>query len=485
MLWTVSGCSHDEIPDHPEFDATNKESKVEITFDVNVDAGAQTRSQRPLESSDDWQRISDMRIYVFRSTTGGDDNRTYTYYKPDVYDGTTETAISKKDYFYVAPFGGKGDVIWGQNGETDEEHSYSINPLLPTGYYYKFLAIGRDDVTEADHSEIVLTDPNLNFTDGYPEEFVNHINQLDEGGISSDYSIQWEEGQTTLDKALLRSSQYQAAEVFSGCSGSIHVTDDEKVFQEQIESRRMVAGILLYVENVPAQATAMATITSSNAGNEELIKKGNTYPVDAVGIVPVTYSKDVTVVDRTPAGNTALNYSTENIPFATPYVRAYTQNADGRHRLLAGSFIIPQGAPDKSLTIGSEEWGNTLYLVYYTNGAKTGENQKIPISWHIIKCTTDDIPATSGNETTSHQGDAYKFPLYANQIYCLGRKNQTEDQPIDLSKVGAEITIQIDPFWNEYYGGVLDGSPSDGIGIDPDWGEHPSGTLQEDNSNHN
>lgn len=435
LLLASVGCS-DELHDQSGGSVTGKIREVEITFNLGVNAGLQTRTQRPLESSDNWQRVSNMRIYVFRSETEGND-ADYTYYKPDVYDVQTGQTI-KKDYFNVEQFGGKGDVIWGQNGEEDEEHSYSIKPLLPEGHY-KFLAIGRDDITETDNSKIVISDPNLDFPEEYPEEFVDHINQQERENVKAlELSPKWEEGKTSLDKALLRSSQYRASEVFSGCSENIYVNEKSKGFQKRIELKRTVAGILLYVKNVPKKAVAMATIKQVDEWNDEIevVIKDNEYPVDQIGIASVAYSRDVTLSERQPTGNSVLNASW-SIPFYTSYVGGKPNNEG---RLLSGNFVIPQPIHDKVLDIGDEKLANALYLVYYTNSHEGGGNQLTAFHWRAIRCVSDNGEA--------HIGDAYKFPIQANHFYSLGEKNKDTDKPIDLGEEdGVELTITVHADW--------------------------------------
>ena len=54
----------------------------------------------------------------------------------------------------------------------------------------------------------------------------------------------------------------------------------------------------------------------------------------------------------------------------------------------------------------------------------------------------------------------------------------TKTNPIDLSGESNDIYIYIDPMWDEYYGGTLEGT-NNGIGIDKEWGSHNGGTLDE------
>ena len=394
-----------------------------------------------------------MRIYVFRSQTGGN-AAGYTYYKPEVYDALTGI-IAKQDYFHVDQFGGKGEDIWGDSGEADEQHNYEIKPRLPIGYHYKFLAVGRDDIAEGEPEgqDVVLS-----------------------------FTSSWTEGHTTLEAASMRSSQIYVTELFSGYNDEdIYIGTDSKAFKTSIELQRAVAGILLYVKNVPKEIPAEITVeqdgeTGTGIIIDDLIKQGSVYPVDYIGIAPVAHSDEVGLADKSSRGETILNekkieisgqYMTTSavIPFADAYVMAERGKADAEGRLLAGNFVMPQRVYDKSLNVDSDQLSNTLYLVYYTGKVINGIKVPVPVRWRTIRCASDV------------HTDVYQFPLTANHFYSLGKKHSDIDEPVDLEEAGSEITIQIDPFWNEYYGGNI-GEPWPGLGVDTEWGEHPGGELK-------
>lgn len=95
------GCSEDGVvPDVGQgTDVPEGMHEVEVTFNMGTSGDIQTRSvSRPVISSDNWQRVSNVRIYVFRSENGGEDNSSYTYYKPSVRqaDGTI---LNEQPYF--------------------------------------------------------------------------------------------------------------------------------------------------------------------------------------------------------------------------------------------------------------------------------------------------------------------------------------------------------------------------------------------------
>lgn len=79
-----------------------------------------------------------------------------------------------------------------------------------------------------------------------------------------------------------------------------------------------------------------------------------------------------------------------------------------------------------------------------------------------------DKPTTDGDNLAMH------YPLRANNFYRIG----SNSKPIDLSGGTGYIYVEIDPVWDEYYGGSLDdNTPNNGTTIDNEWGQHPGGNL--------
>lgn len=142
--------------------------------------------------------------------------------------------------------------------------------------------------------------------------------------------------------------------------------------------------------------------------------------------------------------------------------------------LLQGGFVLPQAEPEEAGSDSGEHYDRSLYLVFL--GEEGSGGRRIALEWRPIRLATDDSAC-----------DPLRFPLLANHFYSIGRRafsadgtrlDAADDLPIDLrSEGGVQITIRIDPFWNEYYGGAI-GNPSHGVNVDPEWGEHPGGSLQ-------
>lgn len=479
------GCSQDEqLPDGGKgTHAPGELHEVEITFEMGTGGRLQTRTAngdclfvpdnelipqseppRKLVSSNNWQQVNNVRVYVFKQ----DGNGKFVYHCPEDKSGTPQ------EYFSVDAFTCKFDlspyaVWWGGNTGKNETHSYSISPLLGEGTY-RFLVIARDDKDKQAASFSMLTNPNED------NEALNWK--------------KWEEGTTTLEEATLvctNRDMIASAELFTGCTPGITVTPTQTSFKQDIELKRAVAGILLYIENIPAEIKG-----TGEEGIGIIIPSGRTI---AVGLIHGQVTSDrVKLHDRSALPGTLT--TVENSMIKHPllridipegakiengyYVNLSPKNTKHPHSMLGGVFTMPQeanaqGGNDNDL----DRLQKSLYLVLYgecvwPSGIKSEFAHVIPVRFK------PDKPETGA-------ADPYYFPIQANHFYSLGKrkfKNDgtelEEDEPIDLKKTyegNAEITIQIDPFWNEYYGGNI-GEQSPGMGLDPEWGDHPAGNLE-------
>lgn len=402
---------------------------------------------RELESSNDWQQVNDVRIYVFKENNGN-----FYYHRP------FDASGKQQDYYQVSSFedkfsSNKNVVWWGGEKDVNEEHSYSIKPLLADGNY-KFLAVARDDKYA---TEKKLTDPNVD--SGRP------------ANIKA-----WKENVTVLDDATIVGTNYnllQGDELFSGVSNEISVSEGSIGFSQTITLNRAVAGLLIYLENVPANEVAMQDLGSRADG---YIDAGESYPVNRISIVSgVGMSDRVIVANPTEAydGKTnidndenlkerfmdiiiPMNQETKTEGNYTYYVNTST-NDKHPNSLLGGCFIMPQvdktsmsgdGTYDDSMT---ENLGKSLYLVYYTF---TENDAYLPIKWIPIKMKS----SSDGNPVESE----YYYSIKANHFYSLGRKHYSQDGgtikdeddvPIDLKPEGGEggdnnLVITVNPDWD-------------------------------------
>lgn len=133
---------------------------------VGVSAGVVTGS-RELDTWDGAQQVNDMRIYVFRCPVDkkGTPEEAYTYCIP------IETEAAKKGYYSVDAFNNREPYYSAEHQNMPEQHLYTIEPYLQNGYYYQFLAIGRDDKYATNK---VLTEP----------KFTENVTKLEDARIA-------------------------------------------------------------------------------------------------------------------------------------------------------------------------------------------------------------------------------------------------------------------------------------------------------------
>lgn len=499
------GCSQDELTPDGGTGTGVPEGlhEVEITFNMGTSAGLQTRAmQRPVISSDNWQRVSDMRIYVFKSEAGSDD-ASYTYYRPTVNGEVV-------DYIYVDKFAkdenwGEDDEnkynlevpVWGDDDNTEkdlEQHLLTKKIQLEADNHYKFLAIGRDDISGTDVSNIALTEPTMQASD-YPSSFLAE----EKSETLLDWLTKFEAGSTALNRVILRcgNNTGQATEVFKGISDDIYVTEGVQGFTCTIELKRSVAGFLMYVKNIPSSITAKYNVAIEDDewdDREVVVESGKSYTVSNIAIGTIAYSRDVNVYNNQPDGKRAQNiniakhvvdyynfsqrYEGSTGKFLTSFPTAtedgYTfykiDHSNDQYEedktlcensVRAGGFFLPQTAPTEAIQIYGEDsdenkltLDGTLYLVFFTQVS----NASYPFYWIPIKCQTDKTfnPETGDYTDGEHTGDAYKFPIQANCFYSLGTKNYKtgEDEPIDLKehfeKPGGDnnLVITVNPHWD-------------------------------------
>lgn len=384
---------------------------VKLEMRVGVSAGVVTDS-RELDTWDGAQQVNDMRIYVFRCPADkeGTSEETYTYCTP------VETEAAKKGYYTVDAFNNREPYYSAEHQNMPEQHSYTIEPYLPTGYYYQFLAIGRDDKYATTK---VLIEP----------EFTENETKLEDARIALT-----EEAKNSAKLGILNTT-----ELFSGIlqdektqvDAPVLVTEDTKYFHRTLTASRNVAGLMIYVENIPAQVESNAagegstvtftptslSIVATGITTETLIRQKQA-PADAESLTYQTLG----TIDLTSSNGWTVD-ATENI-----FKRAEdTQKGWKANSYMMSNFMMPTPEEKMQKSKNSAENETTFYL-HYTDGTHHRYD-------NIRKSTAT--------------GNKFKFPIEANHLYCLGAKSKTVNQPYDLKEyyepVMTEVNIEIEP----------------------------------------
>lgn len=380
---------------------------VKLDMTVGVSAGDFTDS-RELDTWDGAQQVNDMRIYVFRcpAEKKGTPDEEYTYCIPN-------EEAAKKGYYSVDAFKNTTPYYSAEHKNMPEQHSYTFETYLQDGYYYQFLAIGRDDKYA---KKKVLTEP----------KFTKDETKLEDARIALT-----EEAKNSAEHGILNTT-----ELFSGIlqdenvEAPVLVTKETRYFHRTLTASRNVAGLMIYVENIPAQVESNAagdvspvtftptslSVVATGISTETLIRKKQA-PADAE---PLTY-QTLGTIDLTSNGWTVD--AEENI-----FKRAKDSEKGWKaNSYMISNFMMPTPEEKMQKSKNSAENETTFYL-HYTDG----KNHRYD---NIRKSTTT--------------GDKFKFPIEANHLYCLGAKSKTVNQPYDLKEyyepVMTDVKIEIEP----------------------------------------
>lgn len=396
--------------DMPVFHPEGEPHAVEISMLMGVSGGIASRN---LDTWDGAQQVNDMRLYLFRCPQEkyNTKDEAFTYYVPD--------DIKQQGYYSVDEFNNTTPYYSADHDGKPEQHSFALNTYLESGYYYQFLAVGRDD-KYVDPESRLLGEPLL------------------------------EEGITTLQTAEISIAESAAtvgkeqpllcSEFFSGVAQDETTKDENPIlvssgpthsFRATITVTRNVAGLMIYVTNIP-------TIVETNTPDNPIEKFTPTkLSVVATGLATETRLRDriaptdaqiyntqtLGEIDLTAANGWAID-NKEHV-FTRP---ADKEKGWQKNSYLVSNFMMPTPESFMGSSPNAEGLGVTFYL-HYTDGK--GHHRY------------DNIKKTKST------GDLYRFPIEANHLYSLGSKSSTSNDPYDLKKhyepIMVDIAIEIEP----------------------------------------
>ncbi len=421
LTLVAGGCSKMDLQEPTPPDESNH---VSISFNFAVRASG-TRKTPKLESSDCSQHVTDMRIYVFRSTTGNGD-ASFTYYRPQV-----EGTEGPQDYFKIGDFNDGLPVY----DHTTPDQTYSINPYLPAGYY-RLLAIGRDDDADT------------------PEDNI---------------SMAWDSNTTWSSAMISTSAPDLSGEIFVGyplkadyTPATFHV-GEVKSFSATIDLYRACSGVLLYVENLPDElvsdfswnAVRQTTVTDEDGNTEDvdetytIVEQGKTYSVSEIAVVAPGYNNVMNLPMRHWTYDSFIPESHEFTSTKLVSInigdirtnKADFMDTDGyyavRERL--GSFVLPSQLKGRKLTLNYISDGEdatemtytftaSMYLAFFTEvNGKSYPVKMLPV---LDNRQTPHIPGGPSFYTPEEIAvEKTQFNLICNNIYCLGDYRAGGDNP--------------------------------------------------------
>lgn len=363
-IFLFPSCSND-------VDTTSGIDMGGITFSIDAQAKLQTRSSTPgytedgrlLWSSEAKHEVINMNVFAFKKNDQGE------------------------FIFHPHTTGMWGDILvpW-EFGVSKKE--YTIKPRLSAGEY-KFIALGRD-----------------NGARWYGEHFFDNKKIQD---------VDFYLGKPYADAPKV----YITKEAFVGSSEVLRIVDNEQV-KVNITLNRMVAGVLGYFTNIPAQFNGKKASEIQIVAFEKINTSIN--PLTLEGSIPSTYANDEVIMQLSIPKEATIN---ENGIYEFQQVEqgvAILPNS-----LLGGAFMLPKRNASQSST------------------------------FKVNLLAEDGTVLKTWNAKIKTQGSSsLVYDINANNFYSFGRKISDSttnpgtpdiDKPIDLSK-DQDLIITVNPNWD-------------------------------------
>ena len=133
-LLSFSACSNDDaFTDESTNTAKGEQCEVELTFNIGINSGAESRAGRPLYSAEAKQRVNDMRVYAFKQ--------------------------NGSDYIYVKEVMADNGFGFNNSADNDTQTTQTTYKETLEAGTYKFLAVGLElgDEDATNYKPLALT----------------------------------------------------------------------------------------------------------------------------------------------------------------------------------------------------------------------------------------------------------------------------------------------------------------------------------------
>lgn len=422
-LLTLGACvsPQDEATDCPECD------EQQIIIKLASDNAPATRAGRPLTGNEPNQDVDRVMLIV----CGNDENNKNTIVYTKLL---TDWMTSSEIYIDQNDRRGRTDRVRLREGERLNEGKYKVYAIA---YTYK-----EDDTSN--QTQYKVDDEGLN-----------------------EYCESLEIGGTFNDNLILSLTNAPDEELFAG---SQDFTVYETGFTTQVVLNRQVAGVYLYVEDIPyyeglAKLRLMPAadndglvlgqfanedIAVNGQGTKELYVMNGTTPA-----TPVKPLCEIELADWFTNGTVTQDgnlVSTENWKQPDYYPeKNYTFK---KGSFFGGSFVIPFAASGTTTT-------NSLKIQLVS---KNNDTEKIEQEWSVKLPERDlstDISAWNGTTftTPSVTESVTNYSLLRNHLYCIGYKStdKNADQDIPQSLYDqVDIQLKVIAEWDIIYDMVLE-----------------------------
>lgn len=424
-LFALSSC----ISPQDEASDCNDCNLQQIILQVQENSAATTRAGRPLYSNEPNQLVDHVALFICYYGNEGDED------KPDNRIVAVQHITDWEE----------------ESTEYDNGRSYHLNLMgsnrVPEGEAnYKIYAIGYTD------------------REKYKTEYTYDGKSLHEylASLTAD---------SDFPKILTLSlnSRTPGEEIFAGINtetnGLIH-SNEAGGFTTRVVLHRQVAGVYMYVKDIPQRDQATELRLTAACDNDGLVlgrfdnnEYTNGQSKDSEYVVNGTASNNtINNENRATLCTIDLNaWKDDNGQWQNHYDKSNQNPAFQLNSYYAGCFVIPFAAqPDNTLSLQMELYGTDTTPLQTWKVKLPDEDTQVKeflrYEWKDGKFVSDKVTETQ---------EAYS--LLRNHLYCVGTKDKDEsiedDEPISLSD-GNEIILKVIAEWDIIYDMQLEPKPT-------------------------
>ena len=377
-------------------------------------------SRTSLNSSEPLQHVENVKLYIYQMDAS------------TAAEGTTETAAEFEQRIQGATLRATEILPWkNQSTSSGVSMSYKIQTPLEPDKEYVFLAVGTDAESEENYEFPIKNDASATF-----------------GSAQARFKC---EG-TTLSEQELREkmakseffSGYQVAKLCSPDAGSKSILAplkkgdtgnyfyDDKAGQTTVELTRAVAGVLLYMTDIPARWNKAGE--SSDGYRVTKVKlRLHRMPASSVSLCGQSAGTGGSTEAGTEEGPvliesmdlSELQFPSEGDLYQIVGQKGEVQTLD--NTLLYGAYLLPVSSESGKATFTLELWGKQCEE---DGTIKDGATE---IELDQFDCFLEEANSSSD------------FAIERNHVYCIGQKPVADDTEGDapVSLAGKEIVVDV------------------------------------------
>lgn len=375
-------------------------------------------SRTSLNSSEPLQHVENVKLYIYRMDPS------------TVAEGTTENAADFEQRIQDATLCATEILPWkNQSTSSGVSMSYKIQTSLEADREYVFLAVGTDAESEENYEFPTMKDASATF---------GSAQAMFKGTTLSEQELREKMAKSEFF------SGYQVAKLCSPDPGSKSILaplkkhDDGKYFydkagQTTVELTRAVAGVLLYMTDIPARWNKPGE--SGDGYRVTKVKlRLHRMPASSVSLCGQSAGTGGSTEAGTEEGPvliesmdlSELQFPSEGDLYQIVGQKGEVQTLD--NTLLYGAYLLP---------VSSSETGKATFTLELWGKACDGNGTILTNA--IEEDKLDDFECILENTASSN------FAIERNHVYCIGQKPVADDTEGDapVSLAGKEIVVDV------------------------------------------